>query len=35
VLSRDILTAPEDQILSAKVDYTIVGGKVMYQREAK
>jgi predicted amidohydrolase YtcJ len=35
VLSRDILTAPEDQILSAKVDYTIVGGKVMYQREKK
>jgi predicted amidohydrolase YtcJ len=35
VLSRDILTAPEDQILSAKVDYTIVGGKVMYQREPK
>jgi predicted amidohydrolase YtcJ len=35
VLSKDIMTVPEDQILSAKVDYTIVGGKVMYQREAK
>ena len=35
VLSRDILTVPEDQIRSAKVDYTIVGGKVMYEREAR
>jgi hypothetical protein len=35
VLSRDILTVPEDQIRSAKVDYTIVGGKVKYEREAK
>jgi len=26
---------PEDQIRSAKVDYTIVGGKVKYEREAK
>ena len=32
VLSKDILTIPEDQIPSAKVDYTIVGGKVMYER---
>jgi predicted amidohydrolase YtcJ len=32
VLSKDILTIPEDEIPSAKVDYTIVGGKVMYQR---
>ena len=31
ILSKDILTVPEDQILSAKVLYTIVGGKVMYQ----
>jgi predicted amidohydrolase YtcJ len=35
VLSKDILTVPEDQIQSAKVDYTIVGGKVMYQRGAQ
>ncbi len=35
VLSRDILTVPEDEIRSAKVDYTIVGGKVMYEREAR
>jgi predicted amidohydrolase YtcJ len=35
VLSKDILTIPEDQIPTAKVDYTIVGGKVLYQREAR
>jgi predicted amidohydrolase YtcJ len=32
VLSRDIMTVPEDEILSTDVLYTIVGGKVMYQR---
>ena len=32
VLSKDILTVPEDEIPTAKVDYTIVGGKVMYAR---
>ena len=32
VLSKDILAIPEDQIPSAQVDYTIVGGKVQYQR---
>jgi len=31
ILSKDILTIPEDQIPTAKVLYTIVGGKVMYQ----
>ena len=31
VLSKDILTVPEDEILSAKVLYTIVGGKVAYR----
>jgi predicted amidohydrolase YtcJ len=30
VLSRDILTIPEDEILSTDVVYTIVGGKVAY-----
>jgi predicted amidohydrolase YtcJ len=35
VLSRDILTLPENDIRSAKVDYTIVGAKVMYQREER
>ena len=32
VLSKDILTIPDDEIPSAKVDYTIIGGKVMYER---
>jgi predicted amidohydrolase YtcJ len=35
VLSKDILIIPEDQIPTAKIDYTIVGGKVLYQREAR
>ena len=30
VLSKDILTVPEEEIRSARVDYTIVGGKVVY-----
>jgi predicted amidohydrolase YtcJ len=32
VLSRDILTIPEDEILSTDVVYTIVGGKVRYDK---
>ena len=32
VLSKDILTVPEDEIPRAKVVYTIVGGKVLYGR---
>jgi predicted amidohydrolase YtcJ len=32
VLSKDILTIPEDEIPSAEVVYTIVGGKVLYQK---
>jgi predicted amidohydrolase YtcJ len=32
VLSKDILTVPEDEILSANVTMTIVGGKVRYRR---
>jgi predicted amidohydrolase YtcJ len=35
VLSRDILTVAEEEIRSTKVDCTIVGGKVMYEREAR
>jgi len=31
VLSKDILTVPEEEILSAEVAYTIVGGKVLYR----
>jgi predicted amidohydrolase YtcJ len=32
VLSKDILKVPEDEIPATKVVYTIVGGKVLYQR---
>lgn len=32
VLSKDILTVPEDQIPSTEVLYTIVGGKVVYKK---
>jgi hypothetical protein len=31
VLSKDILTVPDNEIPSAKVLYTIVGGKVLYE----
>ncbi|HEX9692397.1 MAG TPA: amidohydrolase [Gemmatimonadales bacterium] len=31
VLSKDILTIPEDEIPTTKVVYTIVGGRVMYR----
>jgi predicted amidohydrolase YtcJ len=34
VLSKDILTIAEDEIPSTRVDFTIVGGRVMYRREA-
>jgi hypothetical protein len=32
VLSRDILTVPEDQIPAARVSYTIVGGRILYRK---
>jgi predicted amidohydrolase YtcJ len=32
VLSRDILTVPDAEIRGTRVDYTIVGGKVRYER---
>jgi predicted amidohydrolase YtcJ len=32
VLSKDIMTVPEDDILNAEVLYTIVGGKVLYKK---
>jgi predicted amidohydrolase YtcJ len=34
VISKDITTIPLDEIPSAKVDYTIVGGKIAYSRAA-
>jgi predicted amidohydrolase YtcJ len=33
VLSKDILTIPDDEIPTARVDYTIVGGKVLYEKK--
>ena len=33
VFDRDLMTIPHDQIMSARVDYTIVGGKIVYRRE--
>jgi hypothetical protein len=32
VLSRDIMTIPDDEILSTEVLYTIVGGKILYKK---
>ncbi len=32
VLSKDIMTVPEDEVPSTRVTYTIVGGKVAYSR---
>ena len=33
VFNNDLLTIPEDQIMSSKVDYTILAGKVVYKRK--
>lgn len=33
IYNNDLMTIPHDQIMSSKVDYTIVGGKVVYKRE--
>jgi len=33
IMNDDILTVPHDQIMKTPVDYTIVGGKVIYKRE--
>lgn len=33
VLSKDILTCPDDEILDTEVLYTIVGGKVLFERK--
>jgi len=33
VLSKDIMTIPDEEILSAKVVYTIIGGEVKYRKE--
>ena len=33
IFDRDLMTISHDQIMSASVDYTIVGGKVVYRRQ--
>ena len=33
VLSKDILTVPEEEMRSARVDFTIVGGQVLHERK--
>jgi predicted amidohydrolase YtcJ len=33
IFNEDLLTIPEDAIMKSRVDYTIVGGKVVYKRE--
>jgi predicted amidohydrolase YtcJ len=33
IFNNDLMTIPHDQIMPSKVDYTVVGGKVVYQRE--
>jgi len=33
IFDRDLMTIPHSQIMSAKVDYAIVGGKVVYKRQ--
>jgi predicted amidohydrolase YtcJ len=33
IVDKDLLTIPEDQIMKTKVDYTIVGGKVVYSSD--
>jgi predicted amidohydrolase YtcJ len=35
VLSKDILTIPDDEILKTEIEYTIVGGKVAYDRRGR
>jgi predicted amidohydrolase YtcJ len=32
IVDRDLLTIPESEIMKTKVDYTIVGGKVVFKR---
>lgn len=34
VLSRDILTVPHDEVLGTEVLYTVVGGRVLYEKMA-
>jgi len=33
IFSRDIMTIPEEELLNTVVEYTIIGGKIVYQRK--
>jgi predicted amidohydrolase YtcJ len=33
IVNQDLMTIPEDQIMKTKVDYTIVGGKIVFKRD--
>jgi len=33
IMDRDLFTMPEEEIMTARVDYTIVGGRVVWQRD--
>ncbi len=33
IYDRDLMTMPEEDIMTAQVDYTIVGGRFVYQRQ--
>jgi predicted amidohydrolase YtcJ len=33
VFSKDLLQVPDDEILDTVVEYTIVGGKVLFERK--
>ena len=35
VLDRDILTVPDEQILTLQVDRTYLGGKLVYERKGR
>jgi predicted amidohydrolase YtcJ len=32
IINQDLMTIPEENIMKTKVDYTIVGGKVVFKR---
>jgi predicted amidohydrolase YtcJ len=34
ICNKDLLTIPPEEIMSSKVDYTVVGGKIVFQRGA-
>jgi len=33
IFHQDLLTLPEDQIMKAQVDITVVGGKIVFERK--